>query len=96
MLVLALGLLCAAGALALAALRLYPAAAILGLWTVIFLAGLAIERWRYQRLAAAPPGPGWYPTNERFVDPETGELVTVYFHPPTGERRYVAGQRRRR
>jgi hypothetical protein len=89
--VLTLGLLCGAGALALAALRLCPAAALLGLWAVIFLAGLAVERWRYQRLAAAPPGQGWQRTDERFVDPETGRLVTVYFHPPSGERRYVAG-----
>jgi hypothetical protein len=88
--VLTLGLLCVAGALGLAVFRRFPPAAMLGLWAVIFLAGLVIERWRYQRLGAAPPGPGWQRTEERFVDPETGRLVTVYFHPATGERRYVA------
>ena len=49
-----------------------------------------IERWRYKPLTARPPGPDWQMTDERFVDPETGKLVTVYFHPATGERRYIA------
>jgi hypothetical protein len=29
-------------------------------------------------------------TGERFVDPETGKPVMVYYHRPSGERRYVA------
>ena len=37
-----------------------------------------------------PAGGDWRPTDERFVDPETGKLVTVWFEPATGERRYVA------
>ena len=85
-----LGGLFAAGALVLAALRCYPPASILALWAAILLVGLLIERWRYKKLTAAPPGPDWQRTGERFVDPETGKLVTVYFHPPTGERRYIA------
>jgi hypothetical protein len=52
--------------------------------------GLMIERWRYKPLAERSPGPDWTATDERFVDPETGKLVTVYYHPPSGERRYVA------
>jgi len=32
------------------------------------------------------------PTDERFVDPETGQLTTVWFDPATGERRYVADE----
>ncbi|MBV8118888.1 MAG: hypothetical protein JO081_02990 [Alphaproteobacteria bacterium] len=79
-----LGLLCVAGAVGAASLHLFPAAAMLALWAVIFLVGLAVERWRYKRLGAAPPGPGWQRTDERFVDPETGKLVTVYVHPATG------------
>ncbi len=51
---------------------------------------MLIERWRYKPLAGRPPGPDWQRTDERFVDPETGKLVTVYFHPATGERRYIA------
>jgi len=37
----------------------------------------------------APPGPDWVPTNERFVDPSSGETLTVWFHPSSGERAYV-------
>ena len=57
---------------------------------VVLLLGLLVERWRYQPLGERPPGPDWQATSERFVDPETGKRVTVYFHPATGERRYVA------
>jgi hypothetical protein len=35
------------------------------------------------------PGPDWSETAERFVDPESGELVAVYYKPTTGERLYV-------
>jgi len=56
---------------------------------LILIAALAIERWRYRGLSAPRPGPDWQATGERFVDPETGKLVAVYFHPRTGERRYV-------
>ena len=80
----------AAGALALALTGLWPVAGWLGWLAALVIAGLLVERWRYKRLGAAPPGPGWERTGERFVDPETGRLVTVWFHPATGERRYVA------
>ena len=43
----------------------------------------------YGRTVARPVGGNWHPTDEKFVDPETGELVTVWFDPATGERRYV-------
>lgn len=51
---------------------------------------LLVERWRYRRLGHRPPGPGWQETGERFVDPETGNRVSVYHNPATGERRYVS------
>jgi hypothetical protein len=86
----AIGLAFAGGAIVALAAGCLPAAAGLGLWAAILLGGLAIERWRYKRLGAAPPGAGWQATGERFVDPESGRLVTVYFNPATGERRYVA------
>jgi hypothetical protein len=57
---------------------------------VLLFVGLVFERWRYKPLADRPPGPDWVPTDERFIDPETGKLVTVYHHPRTGERRYIA------
>jgi hypothetical protein len=37
----------------------------------------------------------WRATPERFVDPETGRLVTVFFNATTGEGRYVAGRQSR-
>jgi hypothetical protein len=90
--VVAIAALLAAGALALALAGCVPPAATLAGWAAILAIGLAVERWRYRRLDAAPPpqSAGWQTTGERFVDPETGRLVTVYFHPATGERRYVA------
>jgi hypothetical protein len=41
----------------------------------------------------APPGPGWERTEERFVDPGSGETLDVWFHPPSGERAYVRAGR---
>ena len=61
-----------------------------GAFGVLLFVGLAFERWRYKPLAERPPGPDWVATDERFIDPETGRLVTVYHHPQTGERRYIA------
>ena len=84
------GGLLAAGGLALALLGCFPAAAVVAGWGVILIIGLLIERWRYKPLAERSPGPDWTATDERFVDPETGKLVTVYYHPASGERRYVA------
>jgi hypothetical protein len=40
-----------------------------------------------------PPGPGWQKTDERFVDPSTGEPLEVWFHPASGERAYVRSRR---
>ena len=37
----------------------------------------------------APPGPDWQLTDERFVDPSSGEELAVWFHPKSGERAYV-------
>ena len=89
------GIMLAAAALcALAGCR--PAATIpLAVWGTIFAGGVLIERWRYRPLADRRPDCDWQATPERFVDPETGRLVTVFLHPETGERRYVtAGERR--
>jgi hypothetical protein len=62
----------------------------LAVWGAIFAGGVLIERWRYKPLADGRPGRDWHATPERFVDPESGRLVTVFFNPATGERRYVA------
>jgi hypothetical protein len=87
-------MLTAAGLCALAGCRL-AATIPLAVWGAIFAGGVLIERWRYKRLYDGRPGHGWQPTPERFVDPETGRLVTVFLNPATGERRYVAGNESR-
>jgi hypothetical protein len=57
---------------------------------VILLFALLVERWRYKPLKSRRPGPDWLATDERFVDTGSGKLVTVFYKPSTGERRYVA------
>ena len=83
---------------AIGALAGWRLAAILPLafWGTVLAGGVLIERWRYRPLTDQPAGPDWQVTPERFVDPESGRLVTVFFNPATGERRYVAGDERRR
>jgi hypothetical protein len=89
------GVMLAAAALgALAGCRL-AAVIPLALWGAILAGGVLVERWRYQLLSDNCPGHDWQATPERFVDPESGRLVTVFFNPATGERRYVADDNRR-
>lgn len=64
-------------------------------WGAILAGGVLVERWRYQRLADNRPGRDWQATPERFVDPESGRMVTVFFNPASGARRYVADDNRR-
>jgi hypothetical protein len=52
--------------------------------------GILFERGRYKPATPHHPGPGWVATDERFIDPESGEEVTVYYQATSGERRYVA------
>jgi hypothetical protein len=56
---------------------------------VLLIVGLAIERWRYKPVGKARPDPRWSDTGERFVDPESGAMVAVYFDPTDGSRHYV-------
>jgi hypothetical protein len=46
------------------------------------------ERNQYKAIADRPP-PGWEATGERFIDPETGKPVAVYYDPKSGQRQYV-------
>jgi hypothetical protein len=85
----------AAAALAVALFVLVTAGAVPGLiglafWAVFLLVALAVERWRYGRILAAPPGPEWRANGERFVDAESGRTVAVYEQPGSGRRAYVA------
>jgi hypothetical protein len=58
----------------------------------LMIFGLLFERYVYKPIRPEPPGPEWERTGERFVDPESGRNVSVYFNPRTGERHY-AGDR---
>jgi hypothetical protein len=60
---------------------------------VMVLIGTLFERWRYRRIEG-PSNGCWQRTDERFIDPSTGDTVEVMFDPRTGERRYVAGEAR--
>ncbi len=54
------------------------------------LVWFAFRKGGYKRAPLdAPPGPDWVQTNERFVDPTSGETLAVWFHPVSGERAYV-------
>ena len=56
---------------------------------VVVLVGTLFERWRYRRIEK-PQNGAWQRTEERFIDPASGQSVEVMFDPRTGERRYVA------
>lgn len=56
---------------------------------VVVMAATLFERWRYGATATHAP-PAWQRTDERFEDPESGRIMTVYFDPASGERRYVS------
>jgi uncharacterized membrane protein HdeD (DUF308 family) len=58
-------------------------------WGILLIAAIVFERVRYKTVQQSRPGPGWERTPERFVDEETGKMVTVYIRPQTGERLYV-------
>ena len=55
----------------------------------LILLATVFERWRY-RPNRARPGATWEATDERFLDPQTGETVQVFYDPCSGERRYVS------
>lgn len=65
-----------------------------GLIALVVLIWLVFRKGGYKRQPlAAPPGPRWQQTEERFVDPSTGETLEVWFHPDSGERAYVRSRR---
>ena len=53
----------------------------------LITAALLIERQRYG--AHATPPAGATATDERFVDPETGRMMRVWYDAASGERSYV-------
>jgi hypothetical protein len=56
----------------------------------VITAGTVFERVLYKPLQSKKPGAGWVKTGERFVDPDTGETVDVFYEPTSGERQYVS------
>lgn len=57
--------------------------AILG---IVLALSVLIER-RYRGKASGPKT-GWQPTDEKFIDEESGQLMQVWYHPATGRRDY--------
>ena len=55
---------------------------------LVVLLGLVFERWRYAKLQSHAPS-RFEATDERFADPESGNIVEVYFDRESGERRYI-------
>jgi hypothetical protein len=58
---------------------------------VVVIAAVLFERGRYQ--PAVTQSGDWQETEERFVDPSTGQLMKVRYNPQTGARDYVAVDR---
>jgi len=56
------------------------------LLALIAVASIFLER-RYRGRRNAARG-SWQRTQERFIDPSTGELTEVWYDPQTGERDY--------
>lgn len=69
----------------------------LTLWLLVLggalTVGTVFERVLYKPVVSDRPGRGWTNTGERFVDPETGETVDVFYNAVSGERRYVVAGR---
>jgi hypothetical protein len=59
----------------------------------ILTASILFERRRYKPASSSQPGPDWVATDEQFVDPTSGDTVTVFYHPATGQRRYRSVER---
>jgi hypothetical protein len=66
----------------------FPIAILLALVLIWFL----FRSGGYKRQPLdAPPGRDWTLTAERFRDPQSGEMLEVWYCPRTGERAYVRG-----
>jgi hypothetical protein len=83
----AVGIMCGVAALATGT---FSPDVVFGFWGSLLVVGIVCERVIYKPVAAGRPGPGWQRTTERFVDEDTGRIVTVYVEPQSGERAYVA------
>ncbi len=61
-----------------------------GIYLFVFGVGLLIltrlESWRYQKRVGR--GDGFVPTDEKYIDVESGRRMRVYYNPATGDRDY--------
>ena len=64
-----------------------PEGRALTIWGGLMLLAMLLERWRYKSTQGSLDAE-WQATEERFVDPESGQTLQVYYNPRTGERRY--------
>jgi hypothetical protein len=55
----------------------------------LLLLGTIFERVIYKPVERGRLGGDWQETTERFIDETTGELVTVWLDPKSGERKYI-------
>jgi len=66
----------------------------LGIFAAVILIWFFFRSGGYKRhpLDAPPRGTGWSLTAERFRDPQSGEMLEVWYCARTGERAYVRGR----
>jgi hypothetical protein len=63
----------------------------------VTILGTLFERTLYKPVRTQSPlGPGWTRTKERFIDPESGKTVEVFYNATSGERQYVSPDTDRR
>lgn len=73
---------------ALAATIVQPAAWPMLAAALLLAFGCLYERRYHAAQSAGAWDEAFRPTGERFIDPETGRLMSAWLHPGTGERRY--------
>jgi membrane protein implicated in regulation of membrane protease activity len=61
----------------------------LAVFGAVLTLALLFERSVYKPIRPEPPGRGWEQTSERFIEPQSGQKVTVYFNPHAGARQYI-------
>ena len=65
----------------------------LGFFLALILIWFFFRSGGYKRQPLdAPPGRDWNFTGERFLDPQSGAMLEVWYSPQTGERAYVQGR----
>ncbi len=55
---------------------------------VVLVIACAVIGWDRYRPGRQEPNPRAHPTDEVFIDPETGQRMRVWFDPATGVREY--------